>query len=154
MARLHRCALLLVGLFLLAMAGTATAVEVYRWIDEEGVVHYSQTPPSDRPAVRLDVEAPAADDPAQARAETRALLESAAERAYQERLEREERERLRQSREERAAWCPQARQELRALRERARVRHEDEGYRLMTDEERQRKARALEEKIERRCRNL
>lgn len=138
----------------LLAADPVPAREVYRWVDEEGVIHYTQHPPANRSWDRLDATPRPADDPRESRAETEELLESASERAYRERLEREEAERLRQSRAERAAWCPQARRQLQALRNRGRVRQEEEGYRLMTDEERQAEARALQEKIERRCTDL
>lgn len=145
--------ILLLGL-LLAAAPALMAREVYRWVDEQGVTQYTQYPPPDRSWERVEATPRAPDDAQESRAETQQLLESAEERAYRERLEREEAERLRESRAERAEWCPQARRQLQALRNRPRIRQQDEGYRLMTQEEQEAKARELQEKIERRCRDL
>ena len=33
--------------FLLLAAGLAHAAEIYHWVDEDGIAHYSQTPPAD-----------------------------------------------------------------------------------------------------------
>lgn len=35
--------------------GTAFAAEVYRWTDDDGQVHYSSTPPSDREVTVIEV---------------------------------------------------------------------------------------------------
>ncbi len=146
--------LALTSALLPAIAGSATAGEIYRWVDDEGVTHYSQHPPADRSADRIETKPEPGDAPRESRADTEEMLDSAAERVERERLEREEAERLRQSRAERAAWCPQARQQLEAMRNQPRVRHEDEGYRLLTEEEVQARVRELQMKIERRCSDL
>lgn len=48
---------------LLAAASTAVADQVYRWVDKNGVVHYTQTPPpsSNVPAKSIDISAPPPD---------------------------------------------------------------------------------------------
>jgi hypothetical protein len=48
------CALLL--LLAIAWAGSATAAEVYTWTDENGVVHYSDTPRASGEMEALEVE--------------------------------------------------------------------------------------------------
>ena len=147
-------ALALAGALLPAAAGSATAGEIYRWVDDEGVTHYTQHPPADRSAERLETEPAPADAPRESLPDTEEMRDSAADRIERERLEREEAERLRESRAERAAWCPQARQQLEAMRNQPRVRHEDEGYRLLNEDELEAKVRELQEKIERRCSDL
>lgn len=49
---------------LLAAAGTAVADQVYRWVDKNGVVHYTQTPPPSTNAATaktVDISAPPPD---------------------------------------------------------------------------------------------
>lgn len=58
-----------IALFLLTLMFTLSAnAQVYRWVDDQGRVHYSDTPPPSEQAEALDIEsgerAPAADDAA------------------------------------------------------------------------------------------
>ena len=47
--RMSKCAPLLIGLLLATASAIATEdKEIYRWVDEEGVVHYSYRPPMER----------------------------------------------------------------------------------------------------------
>ncbi|MCP1728135.1 hypothetical protein J2T60_002135 [Natronospira proteinivora] len=39
--------LLIIGIFLCLLAGSLSAQEVYRWVDDEGNVHFTDTPPED-----------------------------------------------------------------------------------------------------------
>ena len=40
------------GVFTFAMAHAATAQQVYRWVDDKGVVHYADTPPPEKKGVQ------------------------------------------------------------------------------------------------------
>ena len=40
----------LIGLLLACAAGACLAAEVYRWVDEKGVVNYGEKPPANRPS--------------------------------------------------------------------------------------------------------
>jgi hypothetical protein len=44
-------------LFFLLFFGTAQAASMYKWIDEEGNIHYSQVPPEDQEAQKIEAEA-------------------------------------------------------------------------------------------------
>lgn len=61
--------LLVVGL------ATDTTAEVFRWADEAGVVHYSEHPPAQGPAVALQFAVPEAGPSVGLRAGERAMLE-------------------------------------------------------------------------------
>ncbi len=51
----------------LALAPPVGAEQVYKWVDEKGVTHFSQTPPEARDAQKLEVRtAPAAPSPGEA----------------------------------------------------------------------------------------
>ena len=40
------------GVFAFAVAHVATAQQVYRWVDDKGVVHYADTPPPEKKGVQ------------------------------------------------------------------------------------------------------
>ncbi|MEJ8569055.1 DUF4124 domain-containing protein [Elongatibacter sediminis] len=142
---------------LVAISPTVDAKEVYTWTDENGVVHYVDTPP-DHPDAR-SVEAPEAyrpgsvthepvfpdpppaGDPAQA-GSSDAEGESAAEQlsaadARRQELEQRRQERLAQQAEY-AAICNRARQQLAEVEPNRRVFYENEDGETvrMDDEER------------------
>ena len=43
----------------MAVVGTTEATEVHRWVDENGVVHYSDVRPATAPATTLELADPA-----------------------------------------------------------------------------------------------
>jgi hypothetical protein len=59
---------LLVSLLLIAPLVSAQATKLYKWTDEQGTVHYSQIPPTERQAEVITPEAP---PPAQPEAEAK-----------------------------------------------------------------------------------
>lgn len=46
-------------------AGAASATDVYRWTDEKGVTHYSDTPPGNKKYERVNVRTGKASEPVQ-----------------------------------------------------------------------------------------
>ena len=46
----------LIGLSLVVATGACLAGEVYRWVDEKGVVNYGEKPPADRPSRPVSTE--------------------------------------------------------------------------------------------------
>lgn len=56
----------------LCCAGTASATEVYRWTDDKGVTHYSDTPPANKNYERVNVRTGKVSEPAQEPAEAAA----------------------------------------------------------------------------------
>lgn len=101
-------------LLLLGVAGTALPAEVYKWVDEQGRVHYGDKPP-EQGASSLQVDpGPGSDTPppdeAERREKRRRLL-----RAYeQERQIKQQREQQQNAREtERKKRCAWARDRLR-----------------------------------------
>ena len=51
-------------LFLMAPMAVSQASGLYKWTDEEGQVHYTQVPPTERPAVVITPEPPPPAQPA------------------------------------------------------------------------------------------
>jgi len=68
--------------------------ELYKWVDENGVVHYSETPPQDRAAATIEL-APAPAQPAVADESSGGDVTQATETAWYEQWLAEQRERKR-----------------------------------------------------------
>lgn len=100
---MNRCLAALAGIVLLGSGGAAGATDVYRWVDDEGVTHYSQWRP-DNAATTVDTleierSTPAGYDPAAdpysvsaQRARTHARWKDIHERAEAEREAARDRE--------------------------------------------------------------
>jgi glutaredoxin len=52
---------LLVVFCVLVLASPASSVEIFKWVDDKGVVHFSDTPPPDRPELIEEEQPPPAD---------------------------------------------------------------------------------------------
>jgi hypothetical protein len=144
----------LVTALLLGLAAPAPAAGVYKWVDEQGRVHYGDRPRSVDNASAIGIEAP---PPVDAGASERArrrdkLLDAIA----QERAEREAREhRLASERREHAQICQRARQQL-ARYERSNLlyRKDKDGERqYFSDAERASHINTLREATARACRS-
>lgn len=128
---------------LLSVAGTPTAdAQVYRWVDEDGKVHFSDTPPNED-AERLPIETRPTD------------LESVLEKRIERRHHLDELDKDRaheaETESERAAYaarraesCRQARERVASIESARRLSRVDEdGNRIQYDDEQ--RARALAE---------
>jgi hypothetical protein len=128
----HRMLPLAAGLTLLAClaAGNpAAATEIHRWVDENGVVHFSDVRPASIPSNTLEIadpepaSAPAAPpEPADGDAADAPL--SVAEQRRQ--AIRERREALAAERQETTEWCDRHRQRLEQMEPARRVFYTDE----------------------------
>jgi len=117
--------LLLTFLFLFC---TATFSQVYKWIDEDGVVHYSDSPPEDAASELVHIESDArehtdaatarllerAQENAKQRAKVRQAKSAAEQAAAQDRLAQQQR-------------CVYARKQLISLRQTMPVYRDEEG---------------------------
>lgn len=121
----------------LTVAPTLAQDGMYRWVDEQGRVHYGQVPPSGVQAERMRRAAPPADQAAQERLERE--LEARAEREQQSRTEEETRAQQEADRRMRQENCERARSNLETLTSRgSRVTlREGDQYRMLDEEERQ-----------------
>jgi type IV secretory pathway VirB10-like protein len=110
----------------LACSVAAGATEVHRWVDENGVVHFSDVRPNDAPASTLELADPAPAPAVNATAVTGAgdPPPSAAEQKRQE--IRERREAQAAEREETATWCDKHRTRLEQMEPARRVFYTDE----------------------------
>jgi hypothetical protein len=124
---MNRIALLVLALLPLAAAGQT----MYKWVDEKGVTHFSESPPPDGKAAKIEVkpvgnEAPRSDDWKQRD------LESRQRRAAKEAADSEVQKREQQMRGTR---CSTARSELDGLKNARRVYKIDaKGERVYTED--------------------
>jgi hypothetical protein len=110
---------------------------MYRWVDEQGRVHYGQMPPSGVQAEQMRRASPPADQAAQERLQRE--MEARDERQQQARSEEEVRAEQEASRRMRQENCERARSNLETLTSRgSRVTlREGDQYRMLDEEERQ-----------------
>ena len=117
--------LLCCSLALCLGAGTASAVQLYKWVDEEGNVTYSQQRPPDQPAETIEVRVTGPDDEA-----ARSELESLTERANAAQEDREfaatAAAELRDREQRIKKNCEVARENLRVLQNAPRVQATDD----------------------------
>lgn len=100
----------------MAQAAGAAATGVYRWVDEEGKVHYSDVPPAEQPqqAERIQVRTTPA-DPEKAAALAEARKKAADAQAEQEAEARKNAQAAAAEAARRAQKCAMARSNLRQL---------------------------------------
>jgi len=123
---------LVAGCALLAgtvVAGSAAATQIHRWVDENGVVHFSDVRPASMPSSTLEVAdpepAPATPGPAAPAADpATGQAPSAAEQRRQAIRERREARAAEQA--ETARWCDKHRQRLEQMEPARRVFYTDE----------------------------
>ena len=149
--RKANCALLLLSIFAFGLNGS----EVYKWVDEQGQVHYSQSAPANVPAEQMPEAPPPANDPAAIRGDLQRQLEAFDERraerdeAFAEQKQKEDVARIRQQN------CETARKNLEKLRRggnNAYMTPEGEVIRL-SDEDRAARIEAAKQGIAENCDN-
>lgn len=120
---------------------------VYKWVDADGKVHYSQSPPLDRPAEKVKMPSqPPADAAPKAQAPktigTEKEPDTATTKDQNQAAQKDKKETKKEKREKEAQRqenCDQARRSLEGLESRPRARKTEPDGTLvyMTDEERQ-----------------
>jgi len=104
------------------VAGSAGAREIHRWVDENGVVHFSDVQPADRETRRLDLADPAPEIGSSAPAAPAPAGEPALSAAEQRRQDIRERRAARaEEKREAEYWCDKHRQRLEQMEPARRV---------------------------------
>ena len=142
----------------LAFGSLGSHAQVYKWVDTDGVTHYSQQPPEAGAAQEIPVPgaaaAPGPQDGAKPEADTPATADRRAEELTDDIRARRAEEDRQQAEidQQRTAACEQMRNNLKTLQERARVRIEENGSsRVLTPEEQAQQIIDLEKRIEETC---
>lgn len=137
---------------LLLAAGTAGA-QAYKWVDAQGKVHFSDTPPPDRPAAAIRIKPQMPEDPAAVarQRDWRTQLEESRTRNHAEEKQARSAESSRKTAELR---CRAARRELDTLQRCRRIyRTGDDGQReYLADNDRPALLQRAQERVERVCR--
>lgn len=151
-----------VSLLILALFALGSHAEVYKWVDSEGITHYSQQPPEAGEAQQIPVPRPAAasapqdgDSPSAAASEEPSASTEPREAELSEeiRAKRAEEDRKQAEADQQlAAACAKMRENLNTLRGHARVRIQENGStRVMTPEEQAKQIVDLEKQIQDNC---
>ena len=118
-----------------AVAGVATASEIYKWTDEEGNVHYTDTPMGD-PSQRLDIQSrPTNDAAVQHEVQARLDYQDASAEELANTPQGPTAAELRAERQARAEQCSMYRERLtRYLQSRRLYKEDENGERVYMDE--------------------
>ncbi|MCQ4348136.1 DUF4124 domain-containing protein [Pseudomonas stutzeri] len=139
---------LLVAALLLASAGATSAAPIYKWVDAQGVTHFTAQPPLDAEA---SVVAPARQPPAPSPAVDNAP--ATAQEPTQEEIDARVRRDIAEKEKERREYCNSLRTNLAQLRNNPRLRMEVNGeMQRLTEEARQARIAETEQAIGEHCR--
>src|SRR5690606_1529234 len=130
----------------LVIGNPATAAKVFKWVDENGVTHFSEHPPKNTASSQIKPKI-VHSEPVnyESTAETEAVSENATARKAEEELAQSLKEPTR---------CAAARKNQETLENcgRVRVKNEnDDGFHYLTPDEQQEKLRATNKAIEESC---
>lgn len=131
----------------------AQAADFYRWVDDNGVTHYSQTPPPHRQTDQLKPPPPPAEDPAQARERLDAQLQALNERRQEREQEAETERQALEAERIRKKNCQIARSNLENLETATNslMRLPDGSHERLDEETRQAKMDEARQAIEKYC---
>jgi Skp family chaperone for outer membrane proteins len=132
-----------------SMAGAQT----YKWIDENGVVSYSQIPPPGHDAETLDAAPQTYGDSKQANTELKALQQKLEDIREDRKLAKETEAKKREKEQTKQQNCTAARNNLRNLEALGRrlLKTSDGEYVRLTEDERQKRIKETEEQIRINC---
>ena len=149
--RAHRVYSVLLLIPGLTIGASSAAVTTYKWIEADGTVQYSQTPPVGVPFEQIEAEPGTPPVSAQERLET---TKKRAEELRTQRLARDkEAADAEQKKAEQMSRCRQAQSNLNTLRTGRRLRYTDAGgqVRYLSDEERQKRLSTAEAQVQKYC---
>ncbi|MGL6162466.1 DUF4124 domain-containing protein [Microbulbifer sp.] len=137
-----------IGIIALSLsAAMATAEEVYRWVDEEGKVHFGDRPPAQAAAKNVEGELRPINSADGGAPQKAPRQQDKLQQEYESRRQRKEL----QHRQQMARACHNARRQLRILQGPVTFVGGDGKEVKMTERERQRQAELLKREISRVC---
>ena len=141
-----RPALLLIPILIF---GVAQAEKIHKWIDDSGITHYSDLPPTVDAEVIMSV-----DEPFEADAEKSEETEATERPAEDQSSNTQESEQPLPPSPEVITYCKQLAANMKVLggEERVRIQHEDGSFEILEDEGREREKRRIQEQMDRLCR--
>lgn len=139
---------------LLFSGASGQAEPIYRWVDENGVVHFGSSPPPGQAAQASDLKYQRNPDPQAAEQRLEQYEEDFRQRMAEQQKAAEDRTGQQQETDQRAAQCRQSLaiiERLRSGRPGVRYRNEDGSYARYSDEEREAKLAEAEAAVQRDC---
>ena len=137
---------------LLLLISTAAAAETYRWVNEDGVVTYSQTPPPDAEAEVVKTRSAPSSDAAAEKKRLQKLRQRLADSEEDRALKKAEKQRLAEESAVNDRNCEAARNNLSQLTALGnRLYKVGDDYLRLTEEQRQQRMRDAREQIEKHC---
>lgn len=136
---------------LLAMSTTAMASQVYKWVDAQGVTHFSAQPPQGQEATSINTAVPAAKPAASETPKPAPTFESIADpeqAAINEKIKQD----VAAKEAERKKYCADVRTNLAQLQNNPRLRMEVDGeVRRLSEDERQARISETQKSIADNC---
>lgn len=141
-----------IALLVLLAIGAPAMAGMYKWVDEQGNVHYSQQPPPGQQAETVKAPPPppsgAADEAARWKKQAEDFEERQADRAKAA----DEAQKAEAQEEQRKANCEIARKNLQTLTSRGQISiKEGDTYRRLPEEERQAKIAEAQKQVDEFC---
>ena len=136
---------------LLAMSATAMASQVYKWVDAQGVTHFSAQPPQGQDATSINTATPPPKPAAAEEKKAAPTFESIAD-PEQAAIDEKVKQDIAAKEVERKKYCADVRTNLSQLENNPRVRVDVEGeVRRLTEEERQSRISEAQKAIAENC---
>jgi hypothetical protein len=140
--------IILLSSLLLALCGGATAEQVYKWVDAQGVTHYSKLPPSGQDATTVNTPSP----PAKASDHKPAPVADRGTDSAQAPIDAKVKKQVAEQEAQRQKYCEAQRNNLAQMEHNPRVRVEENGeMRRIGEEERQQRMAESREAIRENC---
>lgn len=140
--------MVIVGSLLLALSSSTMAAQVYKWVDAQGITHFSAQPPQGQAAQTLNTVTP----PPKPVAVESDASENSESLVDQEQIDRKVKQQVAEQEAERKRYCETLQTNLAQLQNNPRVRVEENGeVRRLKEEERQSRIAETKQKIEENC---
>ena len=135
---------ILISSLLLALSANAMASQVYKWVDDQGVTHFSAQPPQGAQATTINTATP---PPKPVEAKPAPTFQSIAD-PEQAAIDEKIKQQVAAKEAERKQYCESVRTNLAQLQNNPRVRVEVDGeVRRLSEEERQQRISAAQKSI-------
>lgn len=142
---------LLISLTLFTLPAMAA---MYKWVDEEGNTHYSQSPPSEGNEFReVAPPPPPAESPEEAQKRREAIAESIQKQASDKQAAKEEAAKEKAETAKNKERCDKLRKDIQTFQNRGRVRKINESgeYETMTDEAKSAQLQKMRAQLKEEC---
>lgn len=141
-----------IGLIVLLAIGGPAAAGMYKWVDEQGNVQYSQQPPAGRQAESIKAPPPPSSSADEETARLKQQMEGFDERQGDRAKAAAEQQQSADVEAQRKANCEMARTNLQTLTSRGQISiKEGDEYRRLSEEERQAKIAEAQKQVDEFC---